>query len=155
MSVSIAREPINFEAMRRRALYPQAGAVLIFFGDIRNHSEGRDVKALEYEAHDSMALKQMNEVADAAQQRWPLHHVEIIHRLGRMEVMECSIAIAVSTSHRADAYEASRFIIDTIKRAVPIWKKEHFSDGNSAWSKGCEAGSVIEASTDPPPAAQG
>ena len=154
MFVLIARKPINIEAMRRRALHPQAGAVLIFYGDIRNHSDGKDVKALEYEAHDSMALKQMNEIADAAQQRWPLHHVEIIHRLGRMEVMECSIAIAVSTSHRADAYEASRFIIDTIKRAVPIWKKEHFPDGNSAWSKGCEAGSVIEASAKPLPAVQ-
>ena len=155
MSVSIAREPINIENLRRRALHPQAGAVLVFYGDIRNHSEGRDVKAQEYEAHDKMALKQMNEVAEAAQQRWPLHHVEIIHRLGRMEVMECSIVIAVSTSHRADAYEASRFIIDTIKRTVPIWKKEHFPDGNSAWSKGSEAGSVFETLSEPPPSVQG
>ena len=92
-----------------------------------------------------MALKQMKDVADVAQQRWPLHYVEIIHRLGRMEVMECSIAIAVSSSHRADAYEASRFIIDSIKITVPIWKKEHFPDGDSTWSKGCEANSVIEA----------
>ncbi|MGB1694633.1 MAG: molybdenum cofactor biosynthesis protein MoaE, partial [bacterium] len=68
----------------------------------------------------------------------------IIHRLGIMEVMECSIAIAVSTSHRADAYEASRFIIDTVKRSVPIWKKEFFSDGKTSWSEGCEAGSVKE-----------
>ena len=73
-----------------------------------------------------MALNQMDQVAEEASQKWPIHYVEIIHRLGIMEVMECSIAIAVSTSHRADAYEASRFIIDTVKRSVPIWKKEFF-----------------------------
>jgi molybdopterin synthase catalytic subunit len=73
-----------------------------------------------------------------------MHYVEVIHRLGTMEIMECSIAIAVSTSHRADAYEASRFIIDTVKRSVPIWKKEYFSDGQTSWSEGSEAGSVKE-----------
>ena len=151
MSVFIVREPIDTEALRRRASHPKAGAVLIFCGDIRDHSEGKKVEVLEYEAHENMALRQMNEVVDAAKRHWPIHHVEVIHRLGRMEIMDCSIAIAVSASHRADGYESSRFIIDTIKRSVPIWKKEHFAGGDSAWSKGCEADSVIEASTDLPP----
>ena len=90
-----------------------------------------------------MALNQMDQVAEEASQKWPIHYVEIIHRLGIMEVMECSIAIAVSTSHRADAHEASRFIIDTVKRSVPIWKKEFFR-WKSFLSEGCEAGSVKE-----------
>lgn len=126
MPVSITREPIDLTALRQRALHPQAGAVLIFCGDIRNHSDNQSVDKLEYESHESMALNQMDQVAEEASQKWPIHYVEIIHRLGIMEVMECSIAIAVSTSHRADAYEASRFIIDTVKRSVPIWKKEFF-----------------------------
>ena len=144
MPVSITRESIDITALRQRALHPQAGAVLIFCGDIRNHSDEQSVEKLEYESHESMALNQMSQVVEEASNQWPIHYVEVIHRLGLMEVMECSIAIAVSTSHRVDAYEASRFIIDTIKRSVPIWKKEHFSDGQSSWSEGAEAGSVQE-----------
>jgi molybdopterin synthase catalytic subunit len=98
-----------------------------------------------------MALRQIDRIVEEAQQRWLLHYVEVIHRFGKMAVLDCSIATAVSSSHRADAYESSRYIIDTIKRSVPIWKKEHFEDGFSAWSAGCEASSVIEASSDPPP----
>ena len=144
MPVSITREPIDIMALRQRALHPQAGAVLIFCGDIRNHSDNQSVDKLEYESHESMALNQMNQVVEEASRHWPMHYVEVIHRLGTMEIMECSIAIAVSTSHRADAYEASRFIIDTVKRSVPIWKKEHFSDGQTSWIEGSEAGSVKE-----------
>ena len=144
MPVSITRESIDIMALRQRALHPQAGAVLIFCGDIRNHSDEQSVEKLEYESHESMALNLMSQVVEEASNQWPIHYVEVIHRLGLMEVMECSIAIAVSTSHRVDAYEASRFIIDTIKRSVPIWKKEHFSDGQSSWSEGAEAGSVQE-----------
>ena len=154
MPVSIIRDPIDIEALCRRAQHPQAGAVLIFCGNIRNHSEGRTVTMLEYEAHESMALRQMKAVLEAAKQRWPLHYVEVIHRLGKMSIKETSIAIAVSTSHRSDGYEASRYIIDTIKRSIPIWKKEHFTSGESAWSEGCEAGSVIEAGAKPPLAVQ-
>ena len=144
MPVSITREPIDIMALRQRAMHPQAGAVLIFCGDIRNHSDNQSVDKLEYESHESMALNQMNQVVEEASHQWPMHYVEVIHRLGTMEIMECSIAIAVSTSHRADAYEASRFIIDTVKRSVPIWKKEYFSDGQTSWSEGSEAGSVKE-----------
>jgi molybdopterin synthase catalytic subunit len=154
MSNAVTRETIDFSALRERALHPQAGAVLIFCGDIRNHSEGQPVEELEYEAHESMALRQIDHITEEASRRWPLHHVEVIHRFGRMKVMDCSIAIAVSTSHRADAYGASRFIIDTIKRSVPIWKREHFSDGTSAWSAGSEASSVIDPEFEPPPIVQ-
>ena len=99
-----------------------------------------------------MALRQITKIIEQAQQKWKLHKVEVIHRLGKLAVTDCSIAIAVSTSHRNDAYEASRYIIDTIKHSVPIWKKEHFVNGVSNWSEGCEASSVIENTAEPPSA---
>ena len=99
-----------------------------------------------------MALKQIRKIIEQAQKKWELHKVEVIHRLGKLAVKDCSIAIAVSTSHRNDAYKASRYIIDTIKHTVPIWKKEHFVNGVSNWSEGCEASSIIENSSEPPSA---
>ncbi|MBF0276917.1 MAG: molybdenum cofactor biosynthesis protein MoaE [SAR324 cluster bacterium] len=149
---SVTRDPINLDSLRQRAHHPKAGAVLLFCGDVRNHSEGKQVEALEYEAHESMALKQINDIVEEAGKRWEIHFVEVIHRFGIMKISECSIAIAVSTSHRKDAYSASRYIIDTVKHTVPIWKKEHFTDGSSEWSKGCEACSVHEMPEVPPSA---
>ncbi len=146
MRNSITRDTIDIDSLRKRASHPQAGAMLLFCGDIRNHSEGKLVQALEYEAHEQMALKQIDDIVAEASQRWELHFIEVIHRLGRMEVEECSVAIAVATAHRREAYLASRYLIDTIKHTVPIWKKEHFQDGSSEWSKGCEACSVHELS---------
>ena len=150
MSCSIVRDEIDLEGLRRRAQAPRAGAVLIFCGDVRNHSLEQDVSFLEYEAHERMALKQITKIIEQAQQKWEMHKVEVIHRLGKLKVTDCSIAISVSTSHRNDAYEASRYIIDTIKHSVPIWKKEHFVNGVSNWSEGCEASSIIENSPEPP-----
>ena len=152
MSCSIVRDEIDLEGLRRRTQDPQSGAVLIFCGDVRNHSQEQDVSFLEYEAHERMALKQITKIIEQAQQKWELHKVEVIHRLGKLAVTDCSIAIAVSTSHCNDAYEASRYIIDTIKHSVPIWKKEHFVNGVSNWSEGCEASSIIENSAEPPSA---
>ena len=152
MSCSIVREEIDLEGLRRRAQDPRAGAVLIFCGDVRNHSLEKDVSFLEYEAHERMALKQFTKIIEQAQKKWEMHKVEVIHRLGKLKVTDCSIAISVSTSHRNDAYEASRYIIDTIKHSVPIWKKEHFVNGVSNWSEGCEASSIIEHSYEPPSA---
>ena len=148
---SVVRDVIDIEGLRHRAQHPKAGAVIIFYGDVRNHSQQQEVTFLEYEAHESMALKQISKVIGEARQKCELHSVEVIHRLGKLAVKDCSIAIAVSTSHRGDAYAASRYIIDTIKHAVPIWKKEHFVDGVSAWSKGCEAYSVVEETAESPP----
>ena len=150
MTCSIVRSEIDLDGLRKRVQDPQAGAVLIFCGDVRNHSQKQDVSFLEYEAHESMALKQIKIIIEKAQQKWKMHKVEVIHRLGKLEVTDCSIAIAVSTSHRNEAYEVSRYIIDTIKHSVPIWKKEYFINGFSNWSEGCEASSIIENSAKPP-----
>ena len=121
-----------------------AGAILLFSGDVRDHSEGRAVDFLEYETHESMAQKQIAEIIVEAKSRWELHYVEVIHRFGKMRVSDCSIGIVVASSHRKDAYAASKFIIDTVKKSVPIWKKEHFTNGKAIWVKGCEAVSVAE-----------
>ena len=150
MPCSIVREVIDIESLRLRVQHSQAGAVLIFCGDIRNHSQQKEVTYLEYEAHERMALKQISKIVEEAQKKWQIHTVEVIHRLGKLAVKDCSIAIAVSTSHRGDAYEASRYIIDTIKHSVPIWKKEYFVDAPAAWSEGCEASSVVEKSAKVP-----
>ena len=151
MECSIVRNEIDLEGLRRRVQHEKAGAVLIFCGDVRNHSEKQKVSFLEYEAHESMAIKQIKNVINSAKKKWPLHKVEVIHRLGKLSIKDSSIAIAVATSHRVDAYESSKYIIDTIKHSVPIWKKEYFSNGASKWSKGCEAKSVIKASFKSPP----
>ena len=150
MPCSIIRDEIDLEGLRRRAQDPQAGAVIIFCGDVRNHNKEQKVSFLEYEAHEKMALKQITKIIEQAQHKWKLHKVEVIHRLGKLAITDCSIAITVSTSHRNEAYEASRYIIDTIKHTVPIWKKEHFVNGTSNWSEGCEATSIIEKSVEPP-----
>ena len=91
---------------------------------------------LEYESDETMALHQMEKISNIAKKKWVIHYLEIIHRLGKIKISDCSIAIAVSTSHRLEAYEASKFIIDSIKVTVPIWKKEYFTDKSSKWSDG-------------------
>ncbi len=149
---SIVRNEIELDKLRLRVQHEKAGAVLIFCGDIRNHSQNQEVSFLEYEAHESMALKQIKNIVNSAKKKWNLHKVEVIHRLGKLAIKDCSIAIAVATSHRHEAYEASKYIIDTIKHTVPIWKKEHFVDGDSEWSKGCEATSIFINDSNPPAA---
>ena len=111
------------------------GAVVSFEGVTRNHSQGREVVALEYEAYEPMARARLAAIAADAAARWPLLSVRIVHRLGHLRVGEVSVQIVVAAAHRAPAFEACRFLIDTLKQSVPIWKKEHFPDG-SAWADG-------------------
>lgn len=114
---------------------PADGAVVVFEGVARNHSRGKRVIRLEYEAYRPMALRKMRQLAAELRARYPLSRVAIIHRLGRIEIGETSILIAVTTAHRQAAFEAGRHAIDAFKRSVPIWKKEIFEDG-SAWAEG-------------------
>lgn len=114
----------------------EAGAITLFYGDVRNHSEGRSVDRLEYEAHESMALKKMREVAAETKQRFPdICEVGVWHRIGTLEIGETSLLVAVSSPHRKDAFDACHWCVDRIKEVVPVWKKEHWSDG-SAWVEG-------------------
>src|SRR5262249_6493033 len=111
------------------------GAVVTFDGCVRNQSQGRRTLYLDYEAYESMAVAKMHEIAAAARAQFAINRVAIAHRLGRLEIGETSVFIAVSAAHRPAAFEACRFVIDTLKRTVPIWKKEYFEDG-AVWADG-------------------
>ncbi len=111
------------------------GAIVIFDGVVRNHSRGRRTLYLVYEAYEEMALKQLRMLAGEALQQFRIRNVAIVHRLGRIEIGESSVLIAVYSAHRAAAFDACRFLIDTLKKTVPIWKKEYFEDG-AVWADG-------------------
>lgn len=109
---------------------PEAGGLVVFSGVVRNETGGRRVKFLEYEAHAPMAEAEMHEIGAMVHARWPgVKAVAIAHRIGQLEIGEASVIVAVSAAHRAEAFEACRFAIDRLKATVPIWKKEHFEDG--------------------------
>lgn len=114
---------------------PEDGAIVIFDGIVRNQSRGRETRYLEYEAYEPMALKQMQELARQAKEKFAIRDVALVHRLGHLEVGESSVLIAVYSAHRAPAFEACRWLIDTLKQTVPIWKKEFFADG-AVWADG-------------------
>ena len=106
------------------------GAIVTFVGQARNNTKGQKVEYLEYELFDNMAKSELNKIADFAINEWNLNDCIVIHRYGKVEIGEPTIYIAVSSPHRDEAYKASRYIIDTIKKTVPIWKKEFYSDGS-------------------------
>lgn len=108
---------------------PSRGAMVLFLGTVRSPSNGREVTHLVYEAYHEMALEKLKQIIDTAKSRWAPGDVAVVHRLGKVEVGEISLLIAVSSPHRATAYEVSRFVIEEIKREVPIWKKEYGRDG--------------------------
>lgn len=108
------------------------GALCLFVGTVRDHNRGRRVVRLEYEAYEQMALPLLQEIADETARRWPVTAVHLVHRLGTLAVGEASVAVAVASPHRDEAFQACRHAIDTLKRTVPIWKKEFYADG-SAW----------------------
>src|SRR3954447_5928622 len=114
---------------------PEYGAIVMFDGIVRNNSRGRKTLYLDYEAYEAMALKQMEELTDEALEKFAVRDVRIIHRLGRIDIGESSVFIAVASAHRAAAFDACRWLIDTLKKTVPIWKKEFFQDG-AVWADG-------------------
>jgi len=163
--VELTRAPIAREKLTAEVKAPRDGAVVVFEGIVRNHSRGprssdegsargqqlqssplergeRETLYLEYEAYEPMALGKMREIAAELRDKFPIDRVAMVHRLGRLEIGETSVLIAVSSAHRAAAFEACRWAIDTLKRAVPIWKKEYFADG-AVWAEGEVPSSAI------------
>lgn len=134
-AVALTREWIDAEKLVDAAKHAEDGAVVVFDGIVRNNSRGRQTQHLEYEAYEEMALRQMQELAGQSRERFQIRHVTIVHRLGRLEIGETSVLIVVAAAHRAAAFDASRWIIDTLKQTVPIWKKEYFADG-AVWAQG-------------------
>jgi molybdopterin synthase catalytic subunit len=133
--VQIVREQIAVEAVVARLKRPADGAAVIFDGVVRDNTRGRRTLYLEYEAYEAMALKQMESLAAEARARFAVRGVSIVHRLGRLQIGETSVLIVVAAAHRGAAFEACRWIIDTLKKTVPIWKKEYFEDG-AVWADG-------------------
>ena len=132
---AIVREPVDTQAVLKRIKRPEDGAAIAFEGIVRNNTKGRQTLYLDYEAYEDMALKQMEGLAEEALERFQVRDVALVHRLGRLQIGETSVLIVVASAHRGAAYEASRWLIDTLKRTVPIWKKEYFVDG-AVWADG-------------------
>lgn len=112
-----------------------SGAIVLFEGQVRNHHQGRSVDYLEFETHRPLAEKMMRAILEDARKKWSLNRAECVHRIGRVNVSENAIVILTAAAHRADAYEANCYIIDRVKREVPVWKREFFSDGTVEWSR--------------------
>jgi MoaE-MoaD fusion protein len=132
---SITREKIDTQFVVDGLKRGEDGASVVFEGVVRNQTRGRKTRFLDYEAYEQMALQQMESLAAHAIEQFKIRDVAIVHRLGRLEIGETSVLIAVASAHRGPAFEACRWIIDTLKRTVPIWKKEHFEDG-AVWADG-------------------
>jgi molybdopterin synthase catalytic subunit len=135
IAIALTRERIDGEKLVAEAKRGEDGAVVVFDGIVRNNSRGRETLHLDYEAYEEMALKRMRELADEARERFGVRQVTMMHRLGRLAIGETSVLIVVASAHRAQAFEACRWLIDTLKQTVPIWKKETFADG-AVWAAG-------------------
>ena len=133
--VSIVRKKIDTQKLLDEIKRPQDGAVAVFEGIVRDHTRGRRTLYLEYEAYEPMALSEMEKLADQALGRFAVREVALVHRLGRLEHSETSVLVIVAAGHRAPAFEACRWLIDNLKKIVPIWKKEYFEDG-AVWADG-------------------
>jgi MoaE-MoaD fusion protein len=134
-SVFLTKAPIDATTLVAAAKHPADGAVVVFDGIVRNQTRNRQTLHLDYEAYEEMALSQMQALATQAREKFEVRHVTIVHRLGRLQIGETSVLVIVASAHRAQAYEASRWLIDTLKKTVPIWKKETFVDG-AVWAPG-------------------
>ena len=133
--ISIIRNTIDTRAILSSLKCGDDGAAVVFEGVVRNQTRGRKTLCLEYEAYESMAQRQMERLAEQALSQFHIRDIALVHRVGRLQVGETSVLIVVSSAHRAAAFDACRWLIDTLKRTVPIWKKEYFEDG-AVWSDG-------------------
>jgi len=131
----LTREAIDARSFASMLLRPEAGAICIFEGVVRNNSKGKTTRFLEYEGYETMALRKMEEIGAFVRSAWDIDSVAIVHRLGHMDIGETSVAIIVTSAHRRASFDACEYAIDRLKRIVPIWKKEFFEDGE-VWIEG-------------------
>ncbi|MBS1531201.1 MAG: molybdenum cofactor biosynthesis protein MoaE [Bacteroidetes bacterium] len=129
--IKISDQPLEIQSCIDWVMTPQSGGIDVFIGTVRNSTKGKKVLRLEFEAYEPMAIKEMEKIAALAFEKWPVQKLLIHHRTGTLEVGEVPVVIAVSCAHRDAAFEACRFVIDTLKQTVPIWKKEVFEDGET------------------------
>lgn len=136
----ISAAPIDAAALLSAAHHPQAGAIVLFSGETRDHSHGKQVAWLEYEAHEALATKLIRDILEQAVATWDLRIAMAQHRIGRVNISESAVVVITASPHRAEAYAANRFIIDRIKHEAPIWKCEYFTDGTRQWGGQCHDG---------------
>lgn len=129
MNYKISKEPIIIQEVIDKVVQREAGAITTFIGTVRELTKGKKTLYLIYEAYESMAVKKLEQIGKEIQERWNGAEVAITHRVGKLDITDIAVVIAVSTPHRADSYEANRYAIERIKEIVPIWKKEHWADG--------------------------
>jgi molybdopterin synthase catalytic subunit len=131
--VELTSQPIDTASLLALVSSPQAGAVVLFLGTVREFTGARQTVSLDYECYPRMATEKLAELEAETRRRWPVIECAIVHRLGSLQLGEASVAVAVSTPHRRDAFEAGQWLIDMLKAVVPIWKKENWSDGTQEW----------------------
>ncbi len=133
MEFKISEQPITPNALKAQIETPQSGACLCFEGWVRNHNEGKPVERLEYSAYQELANKEGQRILDEAKQRFAIDKVVCQHRIGLLEIGDMAVWVGVSSAHRGSGFDACRYIIDEVKARVPIWKKEHYSNGATDW----------------------
>ncbi|MCA8988961.1 MAG: molybdenum cofactor biosynthesis protein MoaE [Planctomycetaceae bacterium] len=131
--IQISPDPIPVEEILQRVRDLRCGAVVLFLGTVRELTDGRRTVSLSYESYEQMAELEIRKLIREAQASWPLRHVAIQHRIGPLQLGDDAVAVAVSSPHRKEAFAAAEFLMDRIKQTVPIWKQEHWSDGQSEW----------------------
>ncbi|MCC9137479.1 molybdenum cofactor biosynthesis protein MoaE [Pontibacter silvestris] len=138
----ISETPLDIVGLFADAHHPQAGAIVLFSGEVRDNNLGMSVDYLEYEAHESMASKMVAAILNEARTKWPLDIAVAQHRTGKVAVGESAVVVITASPHRSEAYAANRYIIDRIKHEVPIWKCEYFTDGTKKWGGNCNCHDV-------------
>lgn len=129
IDILLSAEPLDVSHCINLVQSPECGGVDVFIGTVRSQTKGKQVVRLEFEAYERMAVKEMRKIAEQAMNKWPVHKIAVHHRTGVLQIGEVPVVIAVSSAHRDAAFDACRYIIDTLKQTVPIWKKEVFEDG--------------------------
>ncbi|MDX1647466.1 MAG: molybdenum cofactor biosynthesis protein MoaE [Longimicrobiales bacterium] len=133
---TVGRQVIDPAAILEHVGAREDGAVLLFVGIVRDHADGRPVSGMRYDAYAEMAGPVLEEIAHEAAQRLGTDRLAVAHRVGELDIGEVSVAIAVSSPHRAESYDASRYVIEEIKKRLPVWKREHYVDGSAEWVEG-------------------
>ncbi len=136
MHNALTRDPIDVAALLPLVGDPEDGAVLLFVGVVRNHNDGQSVNGMRYDAYVEMAERVLGDICREAAVRLGTDRLAVVHRIGELGVGDASVAVAVSSPHRAEAYDASRYIIEEIKTRLPVWKQEHYEEGGGRWLEG-------------------
>ena len=142
VGLNITHSPINIISLISASHHPEAGAMVLFSGEVRNHNMGKEVEYLEYEAFVPMAAQMIDAIVKEATARWNLNYAVCQHRIGKVGICESAVCTITASAHRKEAYEANQYIIHRVKHEVPIWKKEYFKDGSVSWGNNCNCPDV-------------